>query len=66
MIDSKLSKIVGWDNNHKVFFPKNVEEVTAASDTQVLEWYRFLPSAETKEELEMQNAVYDEYMLRKV
>ncbi len=63
-INSAISKAVGWESR-KVSFPKTAEEVRAASDEQVLEWHRFLPSAETKEQREIQNVIWDEFVRRK-
>lgn len=46
-ITPELSRAVGW-NPREVAWPKDMREIEAASDYQLLEWRRFLPPAGTE------------------
>jgi hypothetical protein len=61
LITPELSKKVGW-KNREVKWPESVEEVRKASDEQILEWYRFLPSprADDKEKQSILLAICEE------
>ena len=45
--EGRISKNVGWFPR-QVSWPYDTRELEAASDEQLLEWYRFLPSAENE------------------
>ena len=52
-----ISEIVGWE-------PRNLrwptyDEVMQADEVQLLEWYRFLPVAETEKELTIINTIIE-------
>ena len=49
MITPQLSKKVGFEKRD-VDWPKSVKEVRKASEEQILEWYRFLPTPRADDE----------------
>jgi len=57
LITPQLSKAVGWDDRI-VKYPTE-EQVDNATDYQLLEWYRFLPCAESDEQLEIINKIFE-------
>lgn len=57
-ITDDLSKKVGWFPR-PVAWPFNLEEVEAATDQQLLEWYRFLSSPEDDKEMAMINLIIE-------
>jgi hypothetical protein len=52
----ELSKSVGWEPQ-SVSWP-SMSELESASDYQILKWYRFLPSAITHEQKQVQEVLY--------
>ena len=50
--EGEISKKVGWFPR-QVSWPYDFRELEAASDEQLLEWYRFLPSAENEQQKAM-------------
>lgn len=63
MIDSHTSKEVGW-KHRLVSWPTTYPEIKHASDKQILEWYRFLPTATTEEQRELIDKIMKEYRKR--
>jgi len=64
-IQAELSKRVGW-YPRPVFWPDSMKELEAASDEQLLEWYRFLPGAQTDEQRQMENRIIEKlFMVRR-
>lgn len=51
----ELSKRVGWDSR-RVTWP-TPEQVESGNDEQILIWHRFLPSATTEEQREIQSSI---------
>jgi hypothetical protein len=58
MITKELSKKVGWFPR-PVHWPYDLKEVDAASDEQLLEWYRFLPSPVDEKERALINRIIE-------
>jgi len=54
----ELSRKVGW-YPRPVAWPYNMAEVESASEEQLLEWYRFLPSAEDENQKTMINRIIE-------
>jgi len=54
----EISKSVGWFPR-SVSWPFNMREVESAGYDQLLEWYRFLPSAQNKEQMDMINHIIE-------
>lgn len=63
-INSITSKNVGWEPRH-VSYPKSEDAIKSATNEQVLEWHRFLPSPMDEEQRRLLNAVTTEFADRK-
>ena len=57
-ITSELSKKVGWFPR-PVRWPYDLNELESATDEQLLEWYRFLPSPQDDKEKTLINRIIE-------
>lgn len=58
-----ISKKLGFSNVAIERFP-TIDQVENATDIQICRWHRFLRSAETESEIEIQNKIYDKFTLK--
>lgn len=57
---SDLSKAVGWDKR-RVEWPESFEEIEQATDKQIFEWYRHLPSPIDTRQIDLLSAIVERF-----
>ena len=56
--EGEINRSVGWFPR-SVSWPFNMGEIESADYNQLLEWYRFLPSSQNKEQMDMINRIIE-------